>query len=124
MQIHQDPAPLRIDEHGEVRVGKTRVIYKLVIEAFDNGATPEEIAEKMYTSLTVPEVYAAIAYYLRHKEDVREYMRRWDEEAEKMQKVIEARHPDRDELKARLLARKAEMEKNGTWGVQHAPAPQ
>ncbi len=124
MEIHQDPVPLRVDERGEVRVGTTRVIYKLVIEAFEEGATPEEIAEKMYTSLTVADVYGAVAYYIRHKDEVREYMRLWDEEADRLQKEIEAKQPDRAEFKARLLARKAEMEKHGTWGAKHAPTAQ
>jgi uncharacterized protein (DUF433 family) len=124
MEIHQDPVPLRVDEDGQVRVGSTRVIFKLVVEAYLDGASPEEISEKIYTSLKLEDTYGAIAYYLRHQEEVREYMRQWDAEAEKVRQMIEASQPDRAELKARLLARKAEMEKNGTWGVKHAPAPQ
>jgi len=124
MEIHQDPVPLRIDDSGQVRVGRTRVIFKLVVEAHLGGATPEDIAERIYPGLELADVYGAIAYYLRHKGDVQEYLRRWDEEGEKLRREIEAKQPPNAELKARLLARKAEMEKNGTWDVRHAPAPQ
>jgi hypothetical protein len=100
------------------------VIFKLVVEAHLQGATPEDIAERIYPSLELADVYGAIAYYLRHKDDVQEYMRRWDEEGEKLRREIEAKQPPNAELKARLLARKAEMEKNGTWGARHDPVPQ
>jgi hypothetical protein len=33
MEIHQDPVPLRMDEAGAIRVGKTRVLFVLVLQA-------------------------------------------------------------------------------------------
>jgi uncharacterized protein (DUF433 family) len=58
--------PLREDANGALRVGSTRVLLELVIQAFQDGATPEAIVQQ-YSSLSLPEVYAVIAYYLRHR---------------------------------------------------------
>lgn len=38
-----------------------------------NGSTPEEIAQD-YSSLDTADIYAAIAYYLRHRDEVEEYL--------------------------------------------------
>lgn len=113
MEIHQDPAPLRIDQSGQVRVGSTRMIFKLVVEAYLEGATPEAIAERIYPGLELADAYGAIAYYLRHKDEVHEYMRHWDEEGEKMKNFIESQPGYaewKQDMKQRLLQRKAQLE--------------
>src|SRR5205085_1624888 len=51
---------------GEVRIGTTRVLLPLVIEAFRDGTSPEGIVQ-MYSSLQLADVHAVIAYYLRHQ---------------------------------------------------------
>ena len=61
--------PLRVDEGGAVRVGKSRVNLDLVVEQYENGATPEEIA-RAYDTLDLADVYGVIAYYLRHRQDI------------------------------------------------------
>ena len=38
LTIHPDTPPLRIDDAGAVRVGKTRVLFVLVVRAFQDGA--------------------------------------------------------------------------------------
>ena len=50
LAIETEITPLRIDEYGTIRVGKTRVTLDLVIDAFNNGASPQEIVE-MYDAL-------------------------------------------------------------------------
>lgn len=47
----------------------------------------------MYTTLTLDQVYLAIGYYLRHRETVDAYVRRMDEEAERLRQAWEAEHP-------------------------------
>jgi uncharacterized protein (DUF433 family) len=105
-----EPLPLRVLENGSIRIGKTRVMLELVISAFDHGASPEYIVRAVYTTLDLADVYAVIAYYLRHRDEIRDYMRREEEEGEKMQAFIESQ-PGHQELKDRLLKRKAEMDK-------------
>jgi hypothetical protein len=50
-------------------------------------------------------VYAVLTWYLCHKREVEEYLRKRAEEAEATRRTIEAKQPDRAELRARLLVR-------------------
>ena len=72
--VHADPVPLRIDADGEVRVGETRVLLDLVVQANREGIAPESIVQ-MYSSLQLADVHAVIAYYLRHQAEVDEYLK-------------------------------------------------
>ena len=53
------------------------------------------------------DVHAVIAYYLRHRDEVRAYLKRRGEEAEALRAKIEAERPrvSREELLARRRAR-------------------
>jgi uncharacterized protein (DUF433 family) len=98
--------PLRVDEGGAVRVGKTRVSLDLVVEQYENGMTPEDMV-RAYDTLVLADVYAVIGYYLRHRDEVRAYLKRREEEAENLRAKIEAERPrlSREELLARGNAR-------------------
>src|SRR3954452_21727562 len=91
--------PLRVDEGGAVRVGNTRITLDLVVEQYENGMSPEDLV-RAYDTLALADVYAVIAYYLRHRDEVRAYLTRRDEEAAALRAKIEAEHPrvSRDEL--------------------------
>jgi uncharacterized protein (DUF433 family) len=109
LAIHTDPTPLRVDEHGVIRVGDSQVLLDIVIREFNNGAEPEAIAHG-YPTLNLADVYGVIAYYLRHRKEVDDYVLSRRGEAEELRQEIEAKQPSRAELRARLLARKAQME--------------
>jgi hypothetical protein len=109
LNIQNDPVPLRRDEHDVIRVGSSQVLLDIVIREFNNGADPEGIAHG-YPTLELADVYATIAYYLRHRKEVDEYLQSRREEAEKLRQEIEAKQPALAGLRARLLARKAQME--------------
>jgi uncharacterized protein (DUF433 family) len=96
--------PLRMDEHGAIRVGNTRVLLDLVIHQFQDGATPEGIVDA-YDALSLPDVYAVLTYYLRNPGPIDAYLRRRDEEAEAVRRQIEVAQPPRPNLRAMLLAR-------------------
>ena len=104
--IQTDPVPLRVDEDGVLRIADTRLALDHVIDAYLDGATPEGIVED-YDFLRLADVYAVIAYYLRHRDEVRAYLKRRAEEAESFQAKIEAECPrvSREELVARRGAR-------------------
>ncbi len=87
--IEPVPVPLRQDSSGAIRVGETRVLLELVIHAFQRGATPETIVQS-YDTLTLPEVYAVLAYSLIHQEEVDAYLARRDAEADALRREIEA----------------------------------
>ena len=109
LTIQADPLPLRVDEHGTIRVGASQVLLDIVIREFNNGAEPEAIAHG-FPTLNLADVYGVIAYYLRHQKDIDEYIHVRRQEAEKLRQEIEATQPSRFELRAKLLARKARME--------------
>jgi uncharacterized protein (DUF433 family) len=109
LTIHNDAVPLRVDETGTVRVGKTRVILELVVHAFRDGATPEQIVQD-YDTLNLADVYAVIGYYLRHRDEVDAYLAERAAEAEELRKKIEASQRDLPDIRARLLAARAKKE--------------
>jgi uncharacterized protein (DUF433 family) len=96
-----------VDDGGTVRVGNSRINFDLVVEQHENGMTPEDMV-RAYDTLGLADVYAAIAYYLRHRDDVRAYLKRREEEAAALRAKIEAERPrvTRDELLARRTREK------------------
>jgi uncharacterized protein (DUF433 family) len=108
LPLDSAPPPLRIDEAGAVRIGKSRITLALVVEEYESGMTPDDMV-RAYDTLDLADVYEAIAYYLRHRDAVRQYMTRRNEQAAALRAEIEARQPriTREEL----LARRAVKEK-------------
>src|SRR5229473_6471815 len=106
LPIRAEVPPLRVDEGGAVRVGKSRISLDLVVEQYENGMTPEDMV-RAYDTLVLADVHSVIAYYLRHRDAVRAYLERRAEEAESLRTKIEAERPriSRDELLARRSAR-------------------
>ena len=106
LQAGRLPPELRVDEGGALRVGKSRISLDLIIEQYENGMTPEDLV-RAYDTLVLADVHAIIAYYLRHRDEVRVYLKRRAEEAEDLRAKIEAEHPriSREELLARRSAR-------------------
>jgi uncharacterized protein (DUF433 family) len=100
------PVPLRVDAHGVVRVGGTRVTLDTVVGAFRRGATPEEIVQD-YSSLDLGDVYAVIAFYLRSRPAVDAYLEEQRQKGEAIQQQMEALSPAAG-IRERLLARRKE----------------
>lgn len=100
-----ETVPLVTGRDGVIRVGKTRVTLDTIVMAFQDGATPEEIAHQ-YPSLNLADVYSVIGYYLRRRAEVDAYLNRRQESAERIRKQNEARF-DPSGIRDRLLARRA-----------------
>lgn len=105
LPLTTDPIPLSTDRHGVVRVGGTRVTLDSVVGAFLQGASAEEIALR-YDALSLSDVYATIAHYLRHRNEIDAYLAGEQRAAEEAREA-HARTLDVDDLRARLLARHA-----------------
>lgn len=108
LNLSADRPPLREDEGGIVRIGNSRVSLDVLVEEYENGMTPDEMVSA-YDSLAMADVYGAIAFYLRHRDEVQFYMKRRNDEAEALRVEIESRHPPI--RRAELMARR-ERERN------------
>ena len=89
LTLKPEAPPLRQDADGAIRVGGTRVLLELVIRAFRSSAAPETIVE-MYPTLSLPDVYSVVAYYLRHPAEIDEYVLRREREGGEVQRRLES----------------------------------
>jgi hypothetical protein len=81
-----------------------------LVEMFDQGASPEEIAEE-YDSVALPDVYAVLTYYLRHQDEVKAYLARQATASEAARQTLDAAFPTR--LRDKLLRAKRKREAGG-----------
>jgi uncharacterized protein (DUF433 family) len=108
LAIKAESAPLVVASDGIVRVGGTRVTLDTVVAVFKQGATAEEIVQR-YPSLRLGDVYASIAFYLNHQEDVEAYLQQRQQQAQEIRQMNEDRF-DPQGLRDRLLARRVERQ--------------
>jgi uncharacterized protein (DUF433 family) len=98
--------PLNEDPDGALRVGGGRVLLELVIRAFQDGATPEAIAQR-YSTLALADVYATIAYYLRHRNEVDAYLAERECRAANFTDQVARQTGELSAIRARLAARRS-----------------
>ena len=98
--------PLTRWKDGSIRVGNTRVLLELLISAFNEGRTPEEIVIN-YPTLQLVEVYGAITYYLENRDQMDAYITKRASEADQLWATIEA-DVNQKMLREKLLARRVE----------------
>ncbi len=103
--VQTEAPPLCEDADGTLRIGDSRVLMELVVRAFQDGATPEAIVQR-YDTLALADVYAVIAYFLRHQSEVENYLALREKQADRLQERIEDQQGDLSEIRARLLARR------------------
>lgn len=105
LTLPAEKAPLRVNADGVALIGETRVRLETVIIAFRRGDSPEQIADS-FDALSLADVYAVIAYYLKHRDEVDGYIAQQNAAAVDVQREIETHAPEMFNLRARLLARK------------------
>jgi uncharacterized protein (DUF433 family) len=98
------PVPLDLTEDGSIRIKGSRVSLDSIVLHFKQGATAEQIQDS-FPSLSLREIYGAIAYYLEHTEAVEEYLREQQEKAEEARRSIESQI-DTTALRERIRARR------------------
>lgn len=99
--------PLTVWEDGSIRITGSRVTLDSVVYHFNLGATPEQIAYK-FPPLSPADIYAVAAYYLKHRAEVDEYLRRMETESDQIQQRIESDpryQKHKAEMRERLLVR-------------------
>ena len=82
----------------------TRISLDVLVAAFKQGKSPEAIHQDFET-VSLADVYAIFAYYLRHRAEVEAYLAEQEGEGAEIQARIEAEHPLSGGLRAKLLAR-------------------
>lgn len=108
LAIRAEPAPLTTNPDGVVCIAGTRVTLDTMVAVFKQGATAEEIVHR-YPSLRLGDVYAAIAFYLNHQEDVENYLQQRQQQAQAIRQMNQARF-DPQGLRDRLLSRRIERQ--------------
>jgi uncharacterized protein (DUF433 family) len=98
------PVPLREDEHGVIRVARSRVTLDSLVALFDRGATAEEIAQS-FPTLALGDVYEVLSYVVVRRTEVDAYLQRRETEESATRDEAERRSPSAD-LRARLTARR------------------
>lgn len=81
------------EKEGVYRVGGTRVSLDSIVYEFRRGASPESI-QRSYPSLTLEEVYGAIAFYLANQPEIDRYLIEGEEEFERLREVSRAANPE------------------------------
>jgi uncharacterized protein (DUF433 family) len=104
--LHADPPPLRLDESGTVRVGGSRVTLDILVQRFNQGDSPETLAQS-FSTLPLADIYAALGYYLRHRAEVDAYLSQQEDEAEALRKQRPEFFPSGAAVRQRLQGRLA-----------------
>jgi len=100
------PGLLIRSPQGTWRIAGSRVSMDTIIYSFLEGATPEEICQD-FSSLSLAQVYSAIAYYLTYRVEMDAYLQEQQHAAERLRLELKARHGDfLSDLRQRLLTRR------------------
>jgi uncharacterized protein (DUF433 family) len=78
--VFTERIPLVENKAGDILLEGSRVFLEHVVEAFQQGKHPEDI-QQGFPSISLADIYAVIAYYLRHRNEVERYMARQQERA-------------------------------------------
>ena len=76
----------------EYRIAGTRVSLDSIVYAFLDGQTAESIAQS-FPTLTLEQIYGAIAYYLAHRNEIDEHLARNREDYEAAREQARQRDP-------------------------------
>ncbi len=105
------PASPYIDQQdGAIRIAGSRVSLSSVVAGFQEGESPEKIVQS-FPTLTLAQVYGAIAYYLDNKKLIDDYFAEVDREFERLVPPLSQSNP---ELFARLQAAREKMASKGS----------
>lgn len=106
LEIHTDIAPLHTNLDGTVYIGESRVTLTTLISAFQRGDSPEQIVDS-FDVLSLADVYAVIAYYLKHRVEVDTYIHEQQQLANQLQEDLQIKQPEMFSLRQRLLKQKS-----------------
>jgi len=76
---------------GGWRIDDSRVSMDSVVHAYLEGQSPETIAED-FPTLSLEQIHGALAFYLRHREEINGYLKSQDARWEQLRTESEAVH--------------------------------
>jgi uncharacterized protein (DUF433 family) len=77
--LHSESDTIRTDPYGVLRVANTRISLDSVVTGYLQGHSATTI-QQQYPGLTLVQVERVIEYYLQHRAEVDEYLRRQEEQ--------------------------------------------
>jgi uncharacterized protein (DUF433 family) len=98
-------SPYINQEQRTLRVAGTRVSLSSVVAGFRGGESPEQIVEA-FPTLTLAQVYGAIAYYLENQKLIDDYI---DEVRREFEQLVPPLSQSNPELFARLEEARRQM---------------
>ncbi|MBO3457296.1 DUF433 domain-containing protein [Aetokthonos hydrillicola Thurmond2011] len=103
LEFEVSAPPFRWDEAGGIRIGESRVTLDSLLSAYHSGSTPEEIAVQ-YSVLHLEEIYASVAYYLSHRQQIDSYLQQRQRKSQQQRSEF-AQQYNLANLRQRLLDR-------------------
>ena len=103
-------SPYIDQKDGALRIAGTRVSLDSVVIHFQEGQSPERIVES-FSTLTLAQVYGAIAYYLENRKLIDDYIAEVQRKFEQSVPPLSQSNP---ELFARLQAAREKMSSKRT----------
>ncbi len=107
--------PLKMDDHGTIRVSGTRVTLDTIIACYHQGDSPEAIHQG-FDVLPLNDIYAVIAYSLAHRHELDASLKRGQEESERLRQEWESNYTQGQKAfneRIRQLAEEKRRERNG-----------
>lgn len=92
LHVTAEPTPIRIDAGGTARVGNTGVRLASIVYRHQQGDSPEQI-QACFPDVSLPDVYEAVGYYLRHRAEIDAHLAADEAEADRLQAQLEATYP-------------------------------
>ena len=101
------PDLLTRTSEGVLRITGTRITLDSVIQAFHDGATPEEMCQD-FPGLALAHIYSVLAFYLTQQDAVDAYLKEQPQATTIIRQELRAKHAAfLDDLRHRLTARRA-----------------
>lgn len=100
-------APLHQDQEGTIRLTSSRVTFDTLVAAFKKGNTAEQIQDS-FPSLSLAQIYGAIAWYLNNQSVAEDYLKERHAKAEAICQEIE-NAPEQAEFRRKIRQRRAQL---------------
>lgn len=84
--------PVRVEANGAVRISDTRITLEVILTAFEQGETPEQIVHA-YPSLQLSDVCTLYAYYCKNKALFCQYLEQSRAQEQAIRQKIETEYP-------------------------------